>query len=588
MTHFALEAGEAARLLDAAKGTRPADLLIVGGRVANVYSGELYPANVAVSGGRVAYVGPRKDFVGTKTRVLNVRGKVLAPGYVEPHAHPWVIYNPATFAEEVVRRGTTTVVYDNLFFFQLCPTEGFDRILEDLSGAPLSLFWTARSISQTTDPDELGRFTARRIDRLLRNPAFVAQAEVTRWPDVWEGKPGVLRGITTALRLGKPVDGHTAGASYDRINAMTAAGLSSCHEAITAEETLMRLRMGLYVMLRHSSLRPDLRSLTGIFKNPGLSTARIMMTTDGPSPVHMLKEGFSEGLYRLCLEEGIPPLEILRMLTLTPATYYRQDQTFGGIAPGRLADILVLDSLEEPFPRRVFARGREVARDGRLLVRFPRFRWRQYGFDAIPRSARGVTPDIFGMTAGGPEATFPVLRMINGVISRREDVTLPVTRGRADVSGVPGLVHVAWIDRHRTRVVNALMRGYVDAVEGFASSFNTALGVLVMGRDRKAMSQAARRVFRLGGGIALSERGNLAFEFSLPIGGMMSAAPFSKVAREMTRLSRMLEARGFRHGDLLYSLLFMVSDFLPDLKITPVGIYDVKTKSVLRPPERIG
>jgi adenine deaminase len=584
-----MEPPEAARLLDAAKGKRPADLIFRGGRLANVHSGEVFPADVAVSGGRIAYVGNGAEaLAGKRTRILDVRGKTLVPGYVEPHAHPWVIYNPVTFAEEVVRRGTTTLVYDNLFFLQLCRPAGFDRMLEDVSRLPLSIFWTARLISQTTDPHELGDFTASRIRRLLNRPDIISTSEVTRWLDVWEGRPNVLRGMADALRLGKPVEGHTAGASYNRINAMTAAGLSSCHEAINAEETLTRLRLGLYVMLRHSSLRPDLGRLAEILNNGRLSTARVMMTTDGPSPVHMLKEGFTEGMYRLALELGFPPMEVLRMLTLTPATYYRQDQTFGGIAPGRFADILVLDSLDAPFPRRVFARGREVARDGKLLIEFPRFHWRRYGFDPVPRSARGVSPEIFGMKAAGQKAVLPVMRMSNAVISRRKDMTLSVVGGRVDVSGAPGLLHAAWIDRRRTRVVNALLGGYAEAIEGFASSFNTGLGVLVMGRDRKAMSQAARRVFQMGGGIVLSEGGNIIYEFPLPIGGMMSEAPFPEVAREMTRLTGLFEARGFRFGDLLYSQLFMVSDFLPDLKIAPIGLFDVKDRTVLRRPERIG
>ncbi|MDP6085601.1 MAG: adenine deaminase, partial [Nitrospinota bacterium] len=124
-----------------------------GGRLANVHSGEVFPADVAVSGGRIAYVGNGAEaLAGKRTRILDVRGKTLVPGYVEPHAHPWVIYNPVTFAEEVVRRGTTTLVYDNLFFLQLCRPAGFDRMLEDVSRLPLSIFWTARLISQTTDP----------------------------------------------------------------------------------------------------------------------------------------------------------------------------------------------------------------------------------------------------------------------------------------------------------------------------------------------------------------------------------------------------------------------------------------------------
>ena len=579
---------EISRLLAAAKGRRSADLVLEGGQVANVYSGEILPADVAVSAGRIAYVGPDANrLAGEKTRILNVRGKFLVPGYVEPHAHPWVIYNPVTFAEEVVRRGTTTLIYDNLFFFQLCSTPGFDRMIEDVARLPMSIFWTARLISQTTDPAELGPFKPRRILQLLKRPEFVASAEVTRWLDIWDGKSDVLKSMAEGLRIGKAVEGHTAGASYERIGAMTAAGLSSCHEAISMEETLDRLRMGLYVMLRHSSLRPDLKSLAGILRKEGLSNTRIMMTTDGPSPVFIQREGFCEMLYRLALEAGVPVMKVIQMLTLAPATYYRQDQTFGGIGPGRFADILVLDSPEAPFPRRVIARGREIARNGKLLVRFPPFRWRRYEFAPIPKSARGITPEIFGMKGGGPKATLPVMEMMNAVISRQKDMVIPMTHGRADVGGIPGLLHAVWIDRNRTRIVNGLILGYADQIDGYASTFNTGLGVLVLGRDPKAMCQAARRVFVKGGGIVLVEEGKTIFEYSLPIGGMMCPEPFSTVAREMTRLTRMFEKRGFRFGDLLYSQLFMICDFLPDLKMTPVGLFRVKERAVLRPAERI-
>ncbi|MEW6635834.1 MAG: adenine deaminase, partial [Actinomycetota bacterium] len=193
-------------LIEVARGERPADLLVRGGTVANVYSGELYRANVAVAGGRVAYVGEGERALGPETRVVDASGMIVAPGYVEAHFHPWVLYNPVSLVEGILPLGTTTVVADNLFFFMQMGTEGFAAMADDLRDLPLLYLWMARLTSQASFPGEEEMFALGKVEPLLRRQDVIGTAEVTRWPALAAADPNLVRGIRAAKALGKIVD----------------------------------------------------------------------------------------------------------------------------------------------------------------------------------------------------------------------------------------------------------------------------------------------------------------------------------------------------------------------------------------------
>ena len=265
---------EHARLVETARGDRPADLLVRGGTIANVYSGELHGGDVAVAAGRIAYVGEGERTVGPDTEIVDAKGMIVAPGYVEAHSHPWVLYNPVSLVEGVLPLGTTTVVADNLFFFMQMGPERFAKMADDLRGLPLSYLWMARLASQAKFHGEEEMFGLEKIEPLLRRDDVVGTAEVTRWPALAAGEPDLIAGIRAAKALGKVVDGHTGGASESRLQPVAAAGIDADHEAITKREVLNRLRLGIWTMLRNSSLRPDLPELLRAVTEDGVSTQR--------------------------------------------------------------------------------------------------------------------------------------------------------------------------------------------------------------------------------------------------------------------------------------------------------------------------
>src|SRR3954447_5860276 len=267
------------------------DLALVGGTVADVYTGTWIQANVEIADGRITYVGPRVP----NCPLLDVTGKILTPGYIEPHTHPWCLYSPSSLLEVAVPDGTTTLVYDNLFFFLAHGVDGLRSIVDQMHDAPAHVYWVARISPQSAYPDEATRFAVDTIAPMLAWPEVLASGEITNWSSVVKGDPRVRAGIAAAQAAGKRVEGHNAGASYDRLNELSLAGISADHEGITGEDALQRLRLGMWTMLRQSSLRPDLERMLDELGPIVDRARRLMFTTDGATPSFYAEHGVIGG-----------------------------------------------------------------------------------------------------------------------------------------------------------------------------------------------------------------------------------------------------------------------------------------------------
>lgn len=562
---------ERRRLTAVARGAAPADLYIRGGTLLNVYTGELYPANVAVRGERIAYVGTRADMVDASTTVLDAARRVLVPGYVDPHVHPAHVITPAALARHVLALGTTTLFADTLQFWELGGVRAFIAVADALARSPVKFYWMIRPHAQSRTTDERRRFPIRDLVRALGHPSAVAVGEVTRWPDVHAGDPHLLRRLDLALTRGQRVEGHTAGASAEKLPAIAAGGLSSDHEPITAREVLERARQGIAVMLRESSLRPDLSDLLDAFKEaPGLA-ARAMLTADGSMPAFVLEHGFVDHLIRTAMQRGVSPADAYRMATLNPATYFGKDADLGGIAPGRYADICILRDLDEPRPQTVIARGRVAARDGRALLAIPQPPWRRVF--ATPAARLRVSwrarPDDFRLP---DRPTLPVLRLVSAVITKVEE--------RAPQSTD---LHAALLDRRGRWVAPALVAGFAERVDGLATTISTDFNILALGRRRESIVRAVNRLLEVRGGVVLVDGDEVTWELPLPLGGIMTDAELPEAAARERELSRHLAERGYTFHEPLFTLFFLSADFLPAARLTPRGVWDVKAARVLLP-----
>ncbi|MBI5014860.1 MAG: adenine deaminase [Deltaproteobacteria bacterium] len=574
------------RLLRVAQGLEAPDLLITGGRVWNAFTGEVLEADVAVCGERIAWAGPGRwsGPVAKEAPRLEAGGKTLVPGYVEPHTHPWPFANPLSLGEAAVCHGTTCLVYDELLLHLALGSERLARLTAALSEAALPhVFWVARMASQSRFEGEDEFFSPEVVSALLARPEFKATGEMTRWTDFLDPAraPRLVEVVEQARRLGKFADGHTAGASRKRLPALAATGLRSCHEATDAAEALDRLRQGFWVLLRHSSLRPDLTALLPILGGTGFLD-RVAFTTDGARANHVAEVGLTDHVIALALAAGVPANHAYRMATLNAAAFLGLDQDLGAIAPGRVADINVLENLDAPTPRTVICRGRLVARDGVLAVPAPSesFAWgRAYAGSepAIPSWG----PEAFLLPFHAPNP-FPTGRLANAVITREAAVALePRGGGLWPVPG-PEPVHcLALTDRNGSWISRGAVSNLAVTLDGLASTYTTNGGTLVLGTSPDAMALALARLRQIGGGMVVVPKNSEPRDFPLPLAGIQMPGGFGPAARAAREFQDAVAACGYAHADPNFTLLFLSCDFLPDLRATQVGWVRIKTGEIL-------
>jgi len=558
-----------------ARGEAPPDLLITGGQVLNVYSGEVLPGSVAIVAGRIAYVGQRRIEPGERTTVIDARGQTVAPGYVDPHAHPHALFTPVAFARAVLPHGTTAVVADTLPWLYLTRPERTQEALTAIGQLPLRFFWFLRIHGQSHIPADQALTEDERLEALRALDDVRSVGEVTRWPLVYTGDATVLRRIADGLAAGRRVEGHAPGVSADRLQVLAAAGISSDHEAITAEQALDRLRAGMHVMLRHGSLRPDLPALAAVATGARAFSGRLMLTPDGPSAPFIASHGYLDHVIAAALQAGIDAPAAYQMATINPAAYYGLDQELGGIAPGRRADLVLLDGPERPCPRLVIAGGEVVAQDGRLVRHVADLPWADWLRPYTPGPWR-PDPSVFSLE--GLPSPVPAMHLRDAVIATRVDIERPDDLP----DGVVRLVLVDPAGRWRCRTALA---GFAQRLGGLASTYSTGGGIYTIGRNPHDMAVAARRALDLGGGIVLAEDGAVLFELPLPLGGIMSPRPIPEVAAAVEHLTRLLAERGYRYHDLSYTLLFLGFDSLPYVRLTYQGLWDVLAGRALLPRE---
>lgn len=573
-------------------------LVLKGGRVFNVYTGELLEQDIFIAQGRIVALLPagegNSDAFSQVTQafaqdaqVVDVSGRVVVPGYVEPHAHIGLLAEPVTTLEQMARTGTTTVVADAYPFMVTLPDDELERAFDELQRLPVLLRWFLAPHARAFMENEAELFDEARIERLLTRPDVVALGELTRWPLVAQGDEDMQAKIKHAISLGKRVEGHAAGASPPRLQRLAFYGVTSDHEAITPEQVSERVRLGFYTMLRHSSLRPDLPALAEALSAALAHSNRIMLTADGPTPVWIEKHGYLDHLIRLAIDSGIDVAAAYRMVTINPAMYYRIEDEVGGIAPGRRADVNVLDDLTNPTPRLVMAAGRIIASEGQIVEPFSKVAWDRFVGMKRPE---GVPPQasLFEQNEGsnsvvGGNGDVPTLELAHTVLLQRSH---PVdgehkTQGK---ESEPTALHVAVYDWQGRWVTRAFLKGFAEKLGGFATSYNAAGQLTILGQDGADMAMAARQVMAAGGGMCLVEEGCVVWEMPLERAGLFTELRWDALVAALSELEQLMVRRGYRYHELLYSLFFFGFDSLPDFRLTAKGVWDVRRQRVVAPP----
>ncbi len=528
--------------------------------------------NIWISGDRIVYVGQAMPAVTEGAEIFDASGKKIVPGYIEPHAHPFQMYNPRTFANYAAERGTTTMISDNLAFFLTLDEATSFSIMDELSTLPFSFYWWVRFDSQTATENEATLFNVDSIRRWAGRPDILLGGELTGWPRLMNGDPDMFSFLQAVKAEGKKIEGHFPGASERTLARMRLLGVDGDHEAMTIEEVETRLLHGYGVTLRHSSIRPDLPDLLKAVVEKELDVFdHLMMTTDGSSPSFYI-DGVMDKCIRIALDAGVEPIDAYQMATYNIARYYNMTDLHGLIATGRYASLNILEDADHPVPTDVLSKGEWVKRAERPAEPFPSINWSEFGVFA---------PD-FELKESDLRFDQPIgIEMVNDVITKPFQITRDTTAAQLENGHDESFLML--IDRHGKWHVNTVIKGFATDVQGFASTYSNTGDILLLGKDKQEMIRAFEEIKRIGGGMALVENGEIIQTLPLVIGGGFSKEPMDLLMAQELELKKALVDRGFKYGDAIFSLQFLQTTHLPYVRITRLGIYDVMKNEVLIP-----
>ncbi|WP_214793070.1 MULTISPECIES: adenine deaminase C-terminal domain-containing protein [unclassified Exiguobacterium] len=557
--------------LEVVSQVRPPSLVLTNATYLNMYVKQWKQANIWIEHDRIVYVGP--DVPKAAVETVDVSGKYIVPGYIEPHAHPFQLYNPATLSKYAGERGTTTLVNDNMLLFLQNKEQAFAQ-LDAIQQLPTSTYWWARLDTQTELDRDSVLVDSERIHDWFNHPDVIMAGELTAWPRTLKGDDEMLQWMLDAETCGLPVEGHFPGASAKTLTKMALMGVHSDHEAMAAEEALCRLEHGYTTTLRHSSIRPDLPGLIRGLLDAGLEAFdHVMVTTDGSTP-GFYQDGLQDALIKIMIEAGLPPIEAYRIVSLNVARHFGLDHVLGSIAPGRIAHLNILDAIDEPRPSAVIAKGQWIYRDGASL--FP---------NELVDAALALMPSTdvdIELTPNDLSFSMPVgLDMVNSVIMKLFKISHDTGQDELPRDGDESFLML--LDKEGKWRLNTVLKGFAHDFGGLVSSYSISGDYLILGKCKQDMLTAFERMKQLGGGIVLVDRGEIIAEIPLPLCGMTSKEPIEQLIVQEEGLRSELLTRGYKFEDPIYTLLFLASTHLPYVRATPLGIYEVMKKQILFP-----
>lgn len=567
-------------LISAALGNVPVDLLLTNVRLANVFTSEIYAADIAIHGGRIAAV----EEPGTLPRrvareMLDGEGQLAVPGLVDSHLHiESSLLTPAPFAEAVLRHGTTTVAEDPHEIANAVGLAGVRRFWEASQGLPLHIYFLVPScVPAAADLETAqGDMSAVEVADMLRWERVLGLAEVMDARAVIEQSPRMSAILVEGRRAGGVIEGHNPLLRGRELNAYIAAGIDSDHTLMTPDLLREKLRLGVWVQLQERYMSEDLIAL--LCELPEMP--QFCLVTDDVSPDDLEEKGHLDVVLRRAIALGLPPLAALRAATIHPARRLRL-YDLGAVAPGYRADIALVDDLEHFNVSTTICEGQIVVRHGESCWTAPS----QSALDDLRDSLAltRLTPDAFRVAAAVADGMVEFLTIVShtpGTTTEAELVRLAVRDGEPQLAEHEDLCLIAVLARGGNGRFVGLLRGLGLRTGAIATSHaHDSHNLVVIGRDPQSMATAANAVIETGGGIAVAVGAETRVLLPLPIAGVVSDRPLTEVAAQFRAIRGVLHDLGVDHPHLLMRLSTYTLPVSSGLRITDRGLVDAAARA---------
>jgi len=562
-------------------GDSHADLILQNCSLINVYTNEIQEKiQISIKNDRIAFVGDDASHTcGSKTKVLDVKNKHVCPSFVDPHIHIDHFVTPAEFVKKSLLCGVTSLFPDSIDIVSVCGYRGFKEFLRQTQNLPMRFFHTipgglpvdrkfshGKTLSIGEEKDAIGL------------QSVIGLGEVFSWTKVTKRDPRTIKSLKQMHENHCIINGHTAGASGKKLNSYIASGIFSCHEPINFDQVLERLRLGMWIMIREGSIRRDLKEIVPLVLSNEIYKNRLMFCSDGLDPSDISNIGHIDHCVRESIKLGMNPIDAISMASRNCFDYYKMGNEFGGIGPGKIADILVLDDYKKIKINKVILGGKIVVSNGKLVqqVHTPKVpTWMQKTVK-IPK----LHPKFFNVTSKNNSETVNTISMKTEIVTKKNTSNLDVKNSNVVASYDKDIWKVAALDRtfgSKTHAVGFLENFGAD-IGAFASTWSFHENdMIVIGSNENDMADACNKLAKSQGGLIVVKNGKTLASLPFQLAGIISTDPIEKVTKNFAKLNDVLSDSGCKFKKPHLIPLFLPFLALPDIRILYSGIVDVKS-----------
>jgi len=569
-----------------AMGDKKADLILKNCNLLSVYTGEIIPkTQIAIINDRIAYVGlDAAHTQGPKTIVIDVKNKYVSPGFADPHLHIDQFVLPSEFVKKSLLCGVTSLFSDPIDIVSVTGYKGFQEFLKLGEDLPIRIFQVVPGGLPVDEKFSNSKTLSLSQEKsAVTHPHVLGLGEVFSWTKVTLREPKTMKSLSTMLEIGCIINGHTAGISEKKLNAYVSSGILSCHEPINFDQVLERLRLGMWVMIREGSIRRDLKEIIPLVLSHGTYLNRLMFCSDGLDPLDMTKFGHIDHCIRESIKLGLKPIDAITMASKNNFDYYNMGKDLGGIAPGKLADILIFNDLKSFKPSKVFVGGKLVVSNGSVVTLIKKKTISPWIKKTV--KLKKFSKNDFLIKSKKKNVLANTIFMESEIITKIGSAELHSKDGHVCASLDSDIWKVAAFDRiHGTnRHTIGFLENFGTDIGAFASTWSFHENdLIVIGSNDSDMAVASNHIIKNQGGLVVVKSGKILASLPLQFGGIVSTDSFEKVSSNFQKITNSIVDLGCKFARPHLIPLFLPFLALPSVRIVSGGIVDVKKRSYIQ------
>jgi len=562
-----------------------ADLILQNCSLINVYTNEIQEkTQISIKNDRIAFVGEDASHTrGPKTKILDVKNKHVCPSFVDPHIHIDHFLTPAEFVKKSLLCGVTSLFPDSIDIVSVCGYRGFKEFLRQTQNLPMRFFHTIPGGLPVDRKFSHGKtLSIEEEKQAIGFQSVVGLGEVFSWTKVTKRDPRTIKSLKQMHENHCIINGHTAGASGKKLNSYISSGIFSCHEPINFDQVLERLRLGMWIMVREGSIRRDLKEIIPLVLSHGTYKNRLMFCSDGLDPFDISNIGHIDHCVRESIKLGMNPIDAISLASKNCFDYYKMGNDFGGIGPGKIADILILDDYKKIKINKVILGGKIVVSNGKILetIHSPKVpNW-------ITKTVKlpKLSNNYFHVHSKNNTETVNIISMNTEIVTKKSTANLSVKDSNVLSSHDKDIWKVAAMDRtfgSNTHTVGFLENFGAD-IGAFASTWSFHENdMIVIGSNEKDMIDAANKLVKSQGGMIVIKDGKTLASLPFQMAGIISTDTVDKVTKNFTKINDVLLDAGCKFKKPHLIPLFLPFLALPDIRILYNGIVDVKSRKFI-------